>query len=136
MNKPARSLIFLFAQVALLLVVLMPAFGQTPRGSRSLVGEYICDSDPCTGITFNLERSKRGKYRLWRGDKGTSSDNYFSSDATKLLINDSTGSISFTYENGECSFKGVIKNRKMTGENICLEGGQRKTETYTLVKFR
>lgn len=124
--------------VALLLamVIFTTASGEGSLLSRSLVGEYICNSHPCTGITFNIERRRSGKYRVWRGDKGASQDNYFSSEATGLTINERNGSIAFTYENGECSFKGVVKNRKIVGENTCLEDGQRKTETYTLVKFR
>ncbi len=136
MNNTVRSLTLPFALVVLLIVIIMPAHSQVSRGPRTLVGEYLCTSDPCTGVTFNIERSKRGKYRVWRGDKGMTSDNYFSSDATGLTIDERSGSIAFTYEKGECSFKGIVKNNKIIGENICLEDGQRKTQKYTLVKFR
>lgn len=132
--KRTRPLVSPFALTILLSVVLTPAIAQ--RNTRSLAGEYICESDPCTGITFNIERNKRGKYRVWTGSKGAGPDNYFSSDATNLVINDRTGSISFTYENGECSFKGVVKNRRIVGDNTCVEDGQRKNEKYTLVWLR
>src|SRR6267143_7180287 len=73
------------------------------RQSASIAGEYREFNpheklSPWGSTTFNVERNKRtGKYRLWIGSMGATSDNLHDADATRLQINDRTGALSFSY---------------------------------------